>query len=979
MFLAMFLMVMGTTMASIGAAYQDDPQLLPRKMEESTSEELKAASSAWIYVGELLLVIILSICFERGQDALLEYFKELGKLGTSLEQMMKSLSKEILILGVIGLLVYVATKTEFALDLARPVYPAEVELSEEENPLSETFETVHMIIFCVMICFIFQCGIFMWKALVQCKEWEEWENMRWRGGEKEKTLESLLVQAGFLHKPRRIEQRRPSNGCREASESGTAVIALRAIKANSAAVKLGDRGVALSDEIVWDIGCVTSLSKLEKDVDYKILTEIRVHENPVLRMFSSTEAIEALSWRAIRQNFMFPPSMDNPEYETYRPEEVEFFHFHEYLSIKLAEEYTELMEISPSTWIVCSFLTFTIPFFMSIDPYWFTTMVASFSWLSVAFILVFGLHISSCFFMVTPGLPPDPKDVIEIMKGSSLAALKVAHRKRIQADMEQKRHPTASHLSGIQEEPTLSGANGELGSKCFGRGTPVESGSELATDGLHLQVNALEQNLNGVEKKFEDIEERLKTVEVRRGRLQPVPQAQPLQASWGNGLDHRSLVTEAAGSLSIQTAERSEQMHPARSSLGTGLSSRFFDVMGDNGLPPYIRADRRKQFSQRVRDSVRTGLHMSRRPSTIARASRARASTLTHGSRPRSRSVSEDSSEKQIESNLQFRPRYLQCMVRCHLVELERAQPSLQEQLFFMEELGPEFFRSLMQLLLFFQAVVNAIYVVVLCTATLSSWTLFQWFLLLVGICGVLVQICWLIPYVISRMVIIKNIEMMKDRECCEEVIRAAKKARIMESIRILEMAKMKGKLARLVEGKNGKLSEKARQHYKDKYDKYLSQKKKDDIMKVFQMFDADHSGEVDETELVAVLSSLGFDSHGLVVQSAGEIMQMIDVDGNNCLDVDEFKVLMAITLIKESPEQKKSDYEALFNQFDEDGSGEVSITELAEAFLKLGVPMTEDSMADLVNQVLQRSKQSLKPEDFVQFMEGLEDMADKE
>jgi len=339
----------------------------------------------------------------------------------------------------------------------------------------------------------------------------------------------------------------------------------------------------------------------------------------------------------------------------------------------------------------------------------------------------------------------------------------------------------------------------------------------------------------------------------------------------------------------------------------------------------------------------------------------------------------QDDLEKEIAQKLDFRPRYLRVLVRCGLVKLENASPNLQERLFIMEEQGPEFFRSIMQLLLFFQAVVNAIYVVVLSTATLSSWTFFQWFMCLVGIGGILTNIWWLIPLVISRMVMITNIEMMKDKECCEEVIHDAKKARILESLRILEMAKMKGKLARLVEGNDdGKLSEKDRVHYKEKYDRYLSQKKKDDIMKTFQMFDEDHSGEVDETELVAVLSSLGFDSHGLVVQSAGAIMHMIDVDSNNCLDVDEFKVLMAITLIKESPEQKKSDYEALFHRFDEDQSGEVSIEELAAAFLKLGVPMSEDSMADLVYQVLKRSKQNLNHEDFVQFMEGLDEMADK-
>merc|ERR1719215_10651 len=106
--------------------------------------------------------------------------------------------------------------------------------------------------------------------------------------------------------------------------------------------------------------------------------------------------------------------------------------------------------------------------------------------------------------------------------------------------------------------------------------------------------------------------------------------------------------------------------------------------------------------------------------------------------------------------------------------------------------------------------------------------------------------------------------------------------------------------------------------------------------------------------------------------------MKMIDSDGNGSLDEEEFQVLMAMALIKDSAEERKQRNEALFKRFDADGSGEISIDELADEFDKLGVPMTKDGMADLVNQVIHRYKQNLKVEDFVEFMDGLEEMSNK-
>ena len=45
---------------------------------------------------------------------------------------------------------------------------------------------------------------------------------------------------------------------------------------------------------------------------------------------------------------------------------------------------------------------------------------------------------------------------------------------------------------------------------------------------------------------------------------------------------------------------------------------------------------------------------------------------------------------------------------------------------------------------------------------------------------------------------------------------------------------------------------------------------------------------------------------------------------------------------------------QALFKRFDTDEGGLISIAEMADTFEKLGVPMSEDSMSDLIHQVLE-------------------------
>ena len=114
---------------------------------------------------QVLIVIVLSLVFEFGQDALREKMQATGR--KDLVKVMDQIFREIMILGFISLLLYIVTRSGVGSAVSGAIFtPGERE--EEPEKLAESFEQVHMIIFCVMLVFIFQAGVLMSAAPSAC-------------------------------------------------------------------------------------------------------------------------------------------------------------------------------------------------------------------------------------------------------------------------------------------------------------------------------------------------------------------------------------------------------------------------------------------------------------------------------------------------------------------------------------------------------------------------------------------------------------------------------------------------------------------------------------------------------------------------------------------------------------------------------------------------------------------------------------------
>jgi len=766
------------------------------------------AAPKWIYVGELALVIVLSIGFDLLKDRVEDGLKEMGRKGALFQQMLDVLFSEIMVLGFISLLVYVATKTNIAMSLAAMIYPSGTTITSEENPLSETFEKVHMIIFCVMLNMIFNCGVLIYRANAYSCKYKDYEYMRIRSSDTnvEKSMESMLVNAGYLGN----------------SPNGT--------------------------------GSKVALKNVHTTV------------NPARRIFQSGGIVELMQWRLIRHEFMFPTPAGSIPDEPYVGDdriyvlgEPQFFHFHEYLSIKLVECFMGFIEVSFATWCVAMAMSMLFPPIAAIGEYWYATVLACLSWLIVLVTFCLGLHIYDMYYQVTPQLPEDPIACLKAFTGTSATALRSSHRKRRRSIMSMESTPSPVRA----EEARAEG--------CF---RPTTASKKLAERFNEIEGSAACKKLA---ERFNEIEERLLACE-------------------------------------LQTKHSAPGIKTPREAPTDDLS-----MVGRFGPAPFWRR------------------------STVAAAPR---------------------------------PKRAGRLLGKVLAPTGPSLPNPQELLFpFMGERGYAACQYSLALSVFFQSILNALYVA-LWFGTKGSWDVFQWMSFAIGLCAPVVNLWWLLTHVASKLTIISSIEFMKDKECIEEVMLSAKRAHVVESLQILEIAQMQSRLERLIDGR-GNIDSETYSKYKRIYNSSFSEKKKAFIRHTFRLFDEDRSGSISTNELTAVLASMGFGEGSAACLSIEKLTSIIDADGSGEIDLEEFEVLMAMTFSKEGADESADGdgSKALFERFDRNGDGVVSIKELAYEFGTLGVDVDENCMLDLVNMVTGSFRQGLDKESFIKFMTGLEEL----
>ena len=102
-----------------------------------------------------------------------------------------------------------------------------------------------------------------------------------------------------------------------------------------------------------------------------------------------------------------------------------------------------------------------------------------------------------------------------------------------------------------------------------------------------------------------------------------------------------------------------------------------------------------------------------------------------------------------------------------------------------------------------------------------------------------------------------------------------------------------------------------------------LSEEEIEEIREAFNLFDTDGSGTIDPKELKAAMQSLGFEAKN---QTIYQMIGDIDKDGSGSIDFEEFLDMMTA---KMSDKDSREDIMKVFNLFDDDQSGKISLRNL--------------------------------------------------
>lgn len=110
-------------------------------------------------------------------------------------------------------------------------------------------------------------------------------------------------------------------------------------------------------------------------------------------------------------------------------------------------------------------------------------------------------------------------------------------------------------------------------------------------------------------------------------------------------------------------------------------------------------------------------------------------------------------------------------------------------------------------------------------------------------------------------------------------------------------------------------------------------------------------------------MQSLGFEAkNATIYQMIGDI----DKDGSGSIDFDEFLDMMTA---KMSDKDSREDIQKVFNLFDDDSTGKISIKNLKRVAKELGETMTEAELMEMIERADTDMDGEINPEEFYTIM----------
>jgi Ca2+-binding EF-hand superfamily protein len=291
--------------------------------------------------------------------------------------------------------------------------------------------------------------------------------------------------------------------------------------------------------------------------------------------------------------------------------------------------------------------------------------------------------------------------------------------------------------------------------------------------------------------------------------------------------------------------------------------------------------------------------------------------------------------------------------------------PNKHEALFLGGKHGPNLIRGSLQTIQLLMAVYNAVLIVNIVMAS-SHFTPHQWFWFLFAWVPSLINLLYLMPRIATKFSVVTCVETMKKGEIMEVVMQERRQEQLKETLRMLHFLKLRGRVHHLDRDPN--VLQRAASDFNR-----LDPRLQDEAMGLFHFVDTDMSETIDVEEFKGVMKSMGIKEDSHDYEGLMGLFRLIDVDNSGELNEDEFKMLISLALSPRSEEEESEDTAALFDFFDDDHSGHITLEEVMIALDGLGAKIDQAYLDATIYECFQRMKIDLTKSEFIKWMQFLE------
>ena len=141
-----------------------------------------------------------------------------------------------------------------------------------------------------------------------------------------------------------------------------------------------------------------------------------------------------------------------------------------------------------------------------------------------------------------------------------------------------------------------------------------------------------------------------------------------------------------------------------------------------------------------------------------------------------------------------------------------------------------------------------------------------------------------------------------------------------------------------------------------------LTEAEIEEVREAFNLFDVDGSGRIDPRELKEAMISLGYTNNNAVISD-----MIADLDGAGDIDFDEFLNIFTLQIGAGDGcgGQSREDIAKIFNLFDVEKTGYISLNQLKRIARELGETMSDAELLEMIERASSRDDGLVSLDDF--------------